>query len=263
MNKKPIIVSISSYNENDIKGINGYLSSFNNLNSTKYDLLFIENFPYYPHDELYNEFDRLKDFGGYIVKENTAYKNNVGRFFQMEKLLSDLFPDFMHRYILFTDTYDVVFQKDFYEDIEKSFDVGTFIDVAPEGELHKDSWVWNKVCTDNQLNFMQLLANREIYNAGTWGMLGITFIRFINFLKDKLESYNYLPFSDQPIFNEFIEQEEVRGFEIRKNPEFMSCLYKNHENGNIIKTDGKFYTKDNKLISIVHGNGNCKGLLNG
>jgi len=170
------------------------------------------------------------------------YPGNLNRF--------KLIPEFTDkkRWIIFTDTEDVIFQSDF-----PDFDnIGFDIVVAPENEIHKNSY-WKSFC--EKYPIFEDLKERQIYNAGCFAMRVNKFFKFIKFLNtfNKVELPQNM---DQLLFNKWLSTQDFIA-----DLTIFAPLYKNYELGLIKKEEGIWKTKNGKIINCVHANGNLKDLL--
>jgi hypothetical protein len=149
------------------------------------------------------------------------------------------------RYILFTDTDDVVFQKPLPENLEYD------IYLACENVIHVDT-VWNRFF--EKYPPFQPIQYREVYNCGTYLMKVDLFYRYIDFLNnyrvDDFSKYNF----QQLHFNLFLllNSDLSRVIDLS-----LFCpLYANFEKGLCYKDEkGIWRTKGGDIISCVHGNG--------
>lgn len=239
----PYLVSICSYPNEAKNGLDRYLLSLNNLSLNSFELILIgfqplDNIPSIPIPNI-----RMYNLG-------EPYPGNLHRFdFLYEPVTTEMDES---RWIIFTDTYDVVFQKDF-----PNFSVfnDNEVLVANEGEKWSDSSWWSSVQGQMPSDFMGRLGDRMILNAGTWAMNVKTFKTMYRFMAGRARDYNNAQWSDQPMYNEFIYSGVVKPLE---HPTFCTTLYKNMELGNVVKKDNKFYNRNDELYSIVHGNGSAK-----
>ena len=163
-NKLPYLVSISSYNEYDNAGIKRYFDTLTNAEPTKFELILIDYLPLFVSAQVLNgSIPNLR-----IYNKHEPYPGNLYRFAPLYELSQEMDDD---RFIIFTDTYDVLFQKEF-----PNFEVfnRNEVLVANEGETWKES-SWFPVLQEKitKVNFIQDMADKPILNAGTWAMRSI------------------------------------------------------------------------------------------
>lgn len=171
------------------------------------------------------------------------YPGNLARF----KFVPDNLD--LDRFLIFTDTDDVIFQKD--------LPYLTFFDheiyVADEHEVHKNSY-WKRYI--NIYPEFECLADRTIYNAGCFAMKVNVFYDFIKYLNSQFEKY--FPYQiDQLIFNKWL----LHRTPIYSDDSLFATLYNSMDKGLIKKEDGIWKTKKGEIISCVHAQGSYKDKL--
>lgn len=172
------------------------------------------------------------------------YPGNVARF-------NYLPIDVKHEdWVLFTDTSDVIFQKEL-PDLQK---VNCDIYVGNERTLHMGSY-WDNVC-QTDLRFRNLLQ-KTIYNAGMFLMRGDVYIDYLLYFSLASKTVENT-FYDQLLFNEYLQKE---GLKINDDITVLCPLYSNIDLGLVKKVDGIWKTDLDEVICCVHGNGSYKKYL--
>jgi hypothetical protein len=153
----------------------------------------------------------------------------------------DLDPE---RYVVFTDTDDVIFQKDFEE-----FD--SDLHLAPENVIHKGSW-WEPYIKQNPV-FSDLL-DKGIYNSGCWAMK----VKHLYDLLDHQQKIGSFGNLCQCYFNSFIHSRE----DLSRNEDLsvFCALHANIHRKDVYKEDGIWKFRG-KVITCVHANGSLKEYL--
>jgi hypothetical protein len=154
----------------------------------------------------------------------------------------------LERYVIFTDTDDVIFQSPFPEFTSDIY-------LAAENILHKDT-IWNHWMKGTV--FAPVLMEKPVYNCGMFIMRVSIIYEYKKFLKEvgvgDFNKYNW----EQPHFNYFIALHPEYSLNIDLS--ILCPLYNNLEQKLVKKEDGIWKTKTDKIINCVHSNGN-KGLL--
>lgn len=245
----PYLVSICSYPNEAKEGSHRYLTSLNNLSHNSFELIIIGFQPLDAVSPVFAPTMRM------YLNPHKPYPGNLHRFDFLYELAShEMNPN---RWIVFTDTHDVIFQKDF-PDFTQFRD--TDVLVASEGEKWSDSSWWSSVVEQMPADFMENMGDNMVLNAGTWAMKVKTFQAMYEYMMRRAADYNNVQWSDQPMYNEFVYSGAVTPI-IHKT--FCTTLYRNMELQNVIKEDGRFYNRAHELYSIVHGNGNSKKFFEG
>jgi hypothetical protein len=146
------------------------------------------------------------------------------------------------RYIVFSDTDDVIFQKDLPEFTHDVY-------LAPENVTHRDT-IW-KSHIERYPQFAPLM-DREVYNCGTFAMKVKTLYEYAAFMMEFEDGGYRKENLEQMYFNMFIHtrQELSRVIDLS----IFCPLYRNVHNRLAVKTDRGWCT-NNRLISVVHANG--------
>jgi hypothetical protein len=235
MNKTlPYLVSICSFPQDALQGM----------------LILIG---YAPH-EFTPITDDIRNCRKYMSSE--AYPGNLHRFDRLYELLdeSEMNPS---RWIIFTDSFDVKFQKDLPD--FSTFDSNEVL-VADEGETWgENTWFPTLQEQIKKVNFIEDMKDRHVLNAGTWAMTGKMFMTMYKYMKKRSKMYNDHQWSDQSMFNEFMYGGTPK---VVNHPSFCTVLYNNMALRNTIKQGSVFLNKNNEVYSIVHGNGSSKEYFN-
>lgn len=152
------------------------------------------------------------------------------------------------RYVIFTDTDDVIFQKELPE-------LGDFdLYLAPENVIHRGSW-WEPYINEHPV--FEHLLDKPIYCSGTWAMKVKTLYELLDF-QQKTGIFDRLC---QCYFNAFIysRPDLTRSEDLS----FFCSLHANvHNNGKdkVEKVDG-IWECNGETIVCVHANGSMKDRL--
>lgn len=151
--------------------------------------------------------------------------------------------------IIYTDTDDVIFQKEIPELKNKIY-------VTPEFMNWDETSFYYPILKKN--NFHKL-DGLPIFNSGCWAMPVYKLKEFVDFMLSENEDVLTLRKGNgfnEPIFNLWLMNQE---YEI--HPTLSICLYNALGKKQVIKTDEGFKSPTMELYSIVHANGNNKDLL--
>jgi hypothetical protein len=157
----------------------------------------------------------------------------------------DLDPE---RYVVFSDTDDVIFQKELPE-----FTYDLYL--AAENVLHKET-IW-AAQIEKYPAFSELM-DKDVFNCGTFAMKVKTMYEYRDFMMS-FEDGGYRSLGlEQMYFNLFVNRRQDLSRVIDLS--IFTPLFRN-ENDGWVKKDGVW--KTNKTISCVHANGDVrlKGLL--
>lgn len=222
----------------------------------------------------YNPHGSIKArFPGLSYHKDGEYSGNTGRHRDLRKVLAEVKPD-SNDWIIFTDVHDVRFQADIKlpDDLDIVF--------APEGKNFGEIDFWSS-------RYPDAVWNSQAYNAGTFAMRYYILEEFWDYLENEWQRFrqwyvkavpitgDVYPFNspqlntkikdvigrefngyaDTYYFNEFITTTKYR---VGTSPTLFACYAFNYELGNLVVRDGKTYTKDGHLVSVVHYNGNSK-----
>ncbi len=153
----------------------------------------------------------------------------------------------LDRYVIFSDTDDVIFQKPFPEFTSDLY-------LACENVPHSET-IWLKFI-DLYPQF-EVLRYKEVYNCGNYAMKVKTMYEMLDFLKD-YECSDFRKYGfEQLHFNMFVEKRKDLSRVI--DLEIFAPLYRNYNDKLVVKTD--LWRYSNKVISCVHANGCHKELL--
>lgn len=173
------------------------------------------------------------------VKPN-RYPGNLSRYSLIPPIMDE------KRYVIFTDTEDVIFQKDFPDFNKYEAD----IILGPENELHKNSY-WMQYI--NKFKVFKPLLDKPIYNAGCYAMKVSKFNEWLKFLEKYKELFG--EDCDQLLFNLWLTKENFIA-----DLSIFVPLYANVDKGLVYKEDGVWKTGKGIVINCVHENG-IKGRL--
>lgn len=151
------------------------------------------------------------------------------------------------RWVVFTDTDDVIFQTSL-PDFDK---LGYDLYLAPENVVHRGSW-WESYINERP-EFRELL-DLEIYNSGCWAMKARNMYKLLDFQEEIGRRGNLC----QCYFNLFI----ARNPHLYKHEDrsIFCALHANIHRPDINKIDG-IWRYGGDIIPCVHGNGSLKGEL--
>lgn len=167
-------------------------------------------------------------------KIEKSYPGHISKYFDFE--IED-----MNAWYVFTDMYDVVFQKDF----PRLDDFNKEILVSSEDHLWKDSGYYRGILKHKDF---KALMDKPVYCSGTFAMRGRIFKElqaFYQLMKDRHKGQ-----LNQPLFNLFLQ-----GYEHADCPEMFMTLHANITNGKVSEKDGVFSWNSGVTPAIVHGNG--------
>jgi hypothetical protein len=217
---KPYLLTISSHTE----GFPRLLESLKHIDA---EHIIVQFQPTTPGLASYIEYD--EPYPGHIQKY--AY------------IPRDLDPE---RYIIFTDTDDVIFQKELPE-------LGEFdLYLAPENVIHRGSW-WEPYIAEHP-EFESLL-DKPIFCSGTWAMKVKTLYELLDF-QQKVGIFGNLC---QCYFNLFIYSREdlTRSEDIG----LFCSLHANMHRADVVKGEDGIWRHNGEVIVCVHANGSLKAHL--
>lgn len=149
-----------------------------------------------------------------------------------------------NRYVIFTDTDDVIFQKELPEFGE--FDLY----LAPENVIHRGSW-WEPYINEHSKEFGDLL-DKPIFCSGTWAMK-------VKHLYDLLAYQQHIGIFGnlcQCYFNSFIYS---RPDLTRSEDIGLFCsLHANMHRPDVVKGEDGIWRHNGEVIVCVHANGSLK-----
>lgn len=186
---------------------------------------------------------------------NVAYPGHPKKYLWIKKIFEKFgYARQYGRWVMFTDTDDVIFQTAFPE-----VDPAKKIYVASEGLTFGESDFWPKILKKN-IAFRPIM-DRMIYNSGTVMMRMDFYMDWLNFIAEKLTKKSFQGWAnDQPLLNLWLSK--IPDQFIGEHPSLMTPLYKNLEDGRIIKTKkGVFVNKAKVPYTIIHANGSMKKFL--
>lgn len=220
---KPIVITTANYHPD----INRYLNSFN--------------------QHIKNAELRIISFLPHIIsakyittKINIGYPGHVKKFGYFGEMEDD-------RWYVYTDMFDVIFQKD----IPDLTEFNSEILVAKEGMIWEENEFYRPLFLQN--SEFQKIKFQEVYCSGTYAMKGKYLKDLVRFMLEHNTRYR-LRFN-QPLFNLWLSSQSFDD-----SPMF-GTLFANLDNGSIRKIDNKFYWESGKLVPIIHGNGSYSKYL--
>lgn len=147
------------------------------------------------------------------------------------------------RYIIFTDTDDVIFQKGLPE-------LGEFdLYLAAENVIHRGSW-WEPYINEHPV-FEELL-DKQIYNSGSWAMKAKHLYALLDF-QQEIGIFDRLC---QCYFNLFIYRHpELTRYE---NIDLFCTLHANMYRPEVVKGEDGIWRNNGEIITCVHANGSTK-----
>lgn len=148
--------------------------------------------------------------------------------------------------VMFTDTSDVIFQRELPE-IENKIYVSGELDYWGEKNWWKDKLEAH--------NFTELDGS-EIYCMGTWMMPYKEVKDMLAFMKENEKRFNSTYYSDQILFNWWLKDKDYVD-----DKTLFGTLYSSLYKDKIKKENNQFFTDKGELISIIHANGNSKFYL--
>jgi hypothetical protein len=192
-----------------------------------------------------------------VRRMDVGYPGNLDRFFPLLDMPLD-----WSRWVMFTDGADVLFQRP----LPLLHETGRQVLLAGEGETHGQNRFWPRFLNHP---LYAKLADKPIYNAGTWAAVGSVFLDFIRAMDEVRTTCNrhgwpVLQFHDQLIFNRWIQQRPADCGEL---PGLFCTLYANYTgpgfNGRATArlVENQFVSADGQPYAIVHANGSTKQLL--
>ena len=153
---------------------------------------------------------------------------------------------------LFTDTFDVVFQKPIPALSPNR------IYVANEREVFVNNSWWRHMLRHNpQFN---MLKNEIIYNVGTFACSGAIMDDWVNYIQKHRLEVNGAS-CEQLLFNVWLRKPENIEL-LTELPDLFASIYANVEKGiAILNEKNEFINRQGDLYSIVHFNGGTKALF--
>jgi len=216
---KPYLLTVSSHTP----GVDRFLNSLKHIEVEHIAVQFLPSTP-------------IKTYKQYDI----PYPGHIQKYAFVPR---DLDKD---RYIIFTDTDDVIFQKELPE-------LGEFdLYLAPENVIHRGSW-WEPYIYQHP-EFEDLL-DKPIYCSGTWAMKVKTLYELLAY-PQKIGIFGNLC---QCYFNSFIySRPELTWYE---DISLFCSLHANMHRPEVVKGEDGLWRVNNKVITCVHANGSLKHLL--
>jgi hypothetical protein len=238
MENKPYLLSLAS----DCIGNKKYIDTLPNVLDSVEPIM-VQFMPHYKAAApiLDNNF-----FSARIYFEQKPYPGHLRRW---DSTPLDLDKD---RYVIFTDTSDVIFQAPI-PAIDKRL-----IYVANEGIRFGENGFWMGVINEHPK--FKFLESQEVFNVGCFGAPVRIFEDWIHFIQENREGIINQAV-EQLLFNQWLRLPEIRS-KVVTDPKLFVTLYDNIDKQNVFQMDGVgFVGKEGDLFSIVHANGNMKYLL--
>lgn len=228
---KPYLVTVASRTE----GVPRFAESLKWV-LPQVDSISVQFKPFIPELPAYKQIDE-------------PYCGNMKRFDHVPKLDEG-------RFMVFSDTDDVVFQRSLPDFERMNYDVY----LANENVKHKDSY-WKGFMERNP--YFNILSEKTIYNGGLFAMRYGTFKKMMKFYemhKVWVKTPEDMGSADQMLFNLFFAK--TPEYQVYNGLEVFCPLYNNYDNGLLTKNKGLFVLKDGRVPVAVHANGNNKEVLN-
>jgi hypothetical protein len=231
------LISIASMYE--CASLDIYINSLVNLKGSVDKLVSIE-FPEYISD-IYPLSCHLNSIS-IKIKDEKSYPGNLFRFafFPMGMNPKDI--------CVFTDTHDVFFQTKFPVFKKNKIYVGR------ENIKWKDSEFWYPILKKFGITN---LDNEEVYCMGAWAMSFEKTYQLMDFLRINQKMFNYANWSDQILFNLWLQTQKKN---IEESPSFIANMFNGYNTKDILIKNKKIVNKKGDLFSICHFNGNTKEL---
>lgn len=190
----------------------------------------------------FQSIEPFKDSFDHQVTSLPVYPGNVQRFFLIPEITDD------NGWYIFTDTSDVIMQAP----IPSLEGIKGSIIVANENEIHANSF-WGEYMKGEFAS----LADKTIYNAGSFAMRGKQLKEFIALL-EKHTQKPHLPFVDQLVLNLFCQKNKTL---LVEHPTLFTTLYANMDKGIIMKRGNQWINSSLQPFVFVHANGSYKKFL--
>jgi hypothetical protein len=216
---KPYLLSISSFTP----GAPRFLESLDNIDVEHIAVQFQPITPGFPS----------------FIKHGIAYPGHIQKYAYVPRNLD---PE---RYVVFTDTDDVIFQKELPE-------LGEFdLYLAAENVIHRGSW-WEPYI--NKHPEFEDLLDKPIYCSGTWAMKVKTLYELLDY-QQKIGIFDNLC---QCYFNSFIySRPDLTRYE---GLDLFLSLHANIHNPEVTKEDGVWKYKGETVV-CAHSNGSMNERL--
>lgn len=228
MNNKPYLLSICSDTDNFLR----FLDSVRKIEV----------------EHLILRFEPYKLIIPKFYEAHAQYPGHIRKYSYAKELLASLDQE---RYLIFTDTEDVIFQKEL-----PTFDKDLHLSVE-NVPTHAGTW-WEQHIRSYADHRFDMLLDQPIYCSGTWATKVKTFTEYVDFL-EKLSAFDETKgFGDQLYFNRFLlEHPELTRDE---SLDMFCSLHANIHRKDVYKEDG-IWKHDGETIVCVHANGSLKNYL--
>lgn len=183
-----------------------------------------------------------------FYETNDPYPGHIKKYHYAKPIVDLLDPE---RYIIYADTEDVIFQKEF-----KPFakDLHLSVENVP---THAGTW-WEEHIKAYDDHRFDMLLDKPIYCSGTWATKVKTFQKYLDFLLEHAAFSETKGFGDQLYFNRFLlEHPELTRDE---SLSVFCSLHANIHRKDVYKEDG-IWKHNDEVITCVHANGSLKGYL--
>jgi len=226
---KPYLVTVASFTD----GCKRFAKSLEHIKDQveHIHISFEPAIPYFPAWKKYEE----------------GYCGNLKRF--------DYIPNLDEkRFIIFSDTDDVVFQRPF-PDLER---MNYEVYLANENVKHVDSF-WKPYIERN--TYFEPLMQRNVYNGGLFAMRYYVFKKYMAFVKEFIKwiKPEDRGVADQLLFNLFFAKNPY--YDVYAGLDVFCPLYRNIEIQSVYVKKGLFVLSDGHVPVAVHANGNTKLVL--
>lgn len=203
---------------------------------------FLESLKHIDAEHIAVEFQPPTSDLRYTIQYDFPYP---GHFKRWEFVPTYLDPE---RYIIFSDTDDVIFQKELPE-------LTTDIYLAPENVLHEIT-MWNQAFSKYPM--FESLKKEPVYNCGLFIFKVKILYEYIKFLQEFNDGGYKSQNMEQLHFNMFLKlhPEYTRTVDL----EILCPLYGNLYQG-LVKKEDVWKTKEGKTIVAIHANGDNKNIL--
>lgn len=177
------------------------------------------------------------------------YPGHIKKYSFLPEIIDTLDPE---RYIIFTDTEDVIFQAPLPEFTKDLY-------LAPENvPTHRNTWWEQHIVSYVDHRFDELL-DKPIYCSGTWATKVKTFLQYLTFFEELSRTYEVAGFGDQLYFNSFIYS---RPDLTRSEDLTLFCsLHANMHRPEVVKGEDGIWHYNGEVITCVHANGSLKEFL--
>lgn len=177
----------------------------------------------------------------------SIYPGNLKRFESIPKLDDN-------RFIIFSDTSDVVFQRELPDFERMNYEVY----LGSENVKH-DETIWKGFIERNP--YFRELSQKNVFNAGLFAMRVSVFKKLLFFMKENIKWVDPqdMGIADQMLFNLFFSKNPF--YDVYTGLDIFCPLYRNLELNQVIVRKGLFILSTGQVPVAVHANGNNKRVL--